>query len=239
MSNARGDWMAWARLARLPNVFTAVADPMAGWWMAAVAAHKPAWQLPVLMSASALLYMAGMILNDCFDLDRDRRLRPERVLPMGLIAYRTAWGVGWTLLAGGVALAGVTGGVSWMVAGLLALCIVMYNAAAKHHPVAGPVTMGGCRSLNMMLGMGWISGGLWLAPVLLGLYVAGVSVVARSEAGHPSRRQLITRLLQGIVVVDAVLVVAMTTPSVDWLGAMLVLMLLAPVIALSRAMAMT
>ena len=50
---------AYAQLLRLPNVFTAVADPLAGWFF--VGGGAPAWNVSLLVAASACLYTAGIV----------------------------------------------------------------------------------------------------------------------------------------------------------------------------------
>src|SRR5262245_28722487 len=76
--------LPYAQLVRLPNVFTALADIALGALVtAALPAHWPAFVL--LLLASACLYSAGMVWNDYFDLEQDRRERPFRPLPSGRI----------------------------------------------------------------------------------------------------------------------------------------------------------
>src|SRR5439155_18185937 len=80
---------AYAELVRLPNVFTAVADIALG--ALAVSALPSRW-LPflLLVLASACLYSAGMVWNDFFDIEQDRKERPFRPIPSGRIRRRTA-----------------------------------------------------------------------------------------------------------------------------------------------------
>ena len=49
-----------------------------------------------------------MVLNDVFDLEIDRRERPERPLPSGRVSLRAARLLGWTLLVLGMLL-GIAG----------------------------------------------------------------------------------------------------------------------------------
>jgi 4-hydroxybenzoate polyprenyltransferase len=229
--------MAWAQLVRAPNLFTAVADPFAGWLIAGASGET--WILPAVMASSALLYAAGMLLNDCFDYHDDCRERPKRPLPRGAIHLQSAWVCGWTLLVAGLGVAALAGGDRLAVALALSLLIVAYNAWAKKSALLGPLVMGGCRCLNFMLGMGVMTGGTWIAPVVLAGYVVVLTIIARSESVNAGRRRVVTLLLQGIVVVDAVLVVAFTWPTPDGVGAMLVASLILPVLALSRTLEMT
>ena len=89
---------------RLPNVFTAVADVTMGY----VVTHgelQPVLHFALLVAASCLLYLSGMVLNDVFDAEVDARERPERPIPSGRISLNAAAAVGWAMLATGIALA--------------------------------------------------------------------------------------------------------------------------------------
>src|SRR5262249_58217553 len=72
----------YARLVRLPNLPSALADIcLAALAVRALPGHWAAFGLVLL--SSACLYSAGMALNDVFDLEQDRRERPDRPLPSG------------------------------------------------------------------------------------------------------------------------------------------------------------
>jgi len=63
---------AYLELLRLPNVFTAIADVIMGYWFAQAAAQESAEdsQLGIvflLILASSCFYLSGMVLNDYFD----------------------------------------------------------------------------------------------------------------------------------------------------------------------------
>src|SRR6476660_3397733 len=76
---------AYLELIRAPAVFTALADVMLGFFFAyrptlfdPQLPPTPPWALLViLLGASALLYTAGMALNDFFDAQVDARERPS------------------------------------------------------------------------------------------------------------------------------------------------------------------
>lgn len=200
----------YLRLTRLPNVFTAWADVAMG-FVVVQQTLRPWGTFASLAAASALLYSAGMVLNDVWDLEQDRQERPERPLPSGRLPVAAARRLGWALLVSGVlcgALAGLLGQIegSWpwrsgAVAALLALCIVAYDGGLKR-TVLGPPAMGACRLLNVLLGMsagvpsvgpaavaGYAPHQL-LAAGGIGLYIAGVTWFARSEAGRSGRGSL-------------------------------------------------
>jgi 4-hydroxybenzoate polyprenyltransferase len=210
-------WLPYARLLRIPNVFTAVADiALAGLVGGALTANFPGFLLLAL--ASACLYCSGMVWNDYFDIDQDSRERPFRPLPSGHVSLGTAWKLAAGLMVLGVALAGLAGWrpdgftaapLAWAV--VLAACILLYDRWLKHIAL-GPVGMGACRFCNVMLGLslaavntdGW---GLLLALVV-GAYIAGVTWFARTEARGSSAMEL---LLAAVVMLLA-LVVALAVP---------------------------
>src|SRR4051812_29937817 len=134
-----------ARLVRLPALPTAAADIV----LAALAVGALPMRLPaflILLVGSACLYMAGMVLNDYFDQDEDRRDRPERPIPSGEVSSPFALLLGVAMLAAGVALSALS--ASWVIAAALAALIVVYNAYAKQTWL-GPIAMGGCRFLHV------------------------------------------------------------------------------------------
>src|SRR6516165_8850631 len=97
------DLRPFAQLVRLPNLPTAVADiALAALAAGALPGRWPAFVL--LVFASCCLYCAGMVWNDYFDLEQDRRERPERPLPSGRVSLRAAVQLGAGLLAAGVLL---------------------------------------------------------------------------------------------------------------------------------------
>jgi len=191
--------VGWLRLVRVPNLATAVADVLAG-FLVASGLREVGWLPPAAgwaIAASICLYAAGMVLNDVFDLDVDRRERPERPLPSGQVTVGAAAFGGQVLLVAGVAAAAIAGVVSGApvtgsfgpaVVGLaLAAAVWAYDRGLKRSPVFGPATMGACRGLNWLLGMTAATGtgpvgGQWLLPVGMGLYVAGITLFARHEA---------------------------------------------------------
>ena len=196
---------AYLQLIRAPNVFTAVADVMMG-FLITHRTLEPFGQFAILVAASCLLYMAGMVLNDVFDVDVDMRERPGRPIPSGRVPLATARLFGWGLLAGGAGVAWLAsfqfgGWRTGLVGTALAACVVGYDAILKRTPI-GPVAMGCCRFFNVLLGMSlavdmtsgeataWV-GANWLVAAGIGVYIVGVTWFARREATESGRFQLV------------------------------------------------
>jgi 4-hydroxybenzoate polyprenyltransferase len=231
--------LAWLRLVRLPNLATAAADSLAGFLVVSQLTElgwPPAvcW-LAVL--ASLCFYAAGMVLNDVYDLAIDREERPERPLPSGAIPVRRAAVVGNLLMAAGAVAAcgaAVVASSPWpaLVGAALTAAIWLYDRHAKH-TVAGPAVMGACRGLNWLLGMTAAGGPSavpqWAIPLGMGVYVAGITLFARDEAGRPRLAALLTAMatmIAGLAVaagfvwlpmLDGVTRVA-SLPSQTWLA---------------------
>ena len=191
-------FLDYLRLLRFANVFTALADVMMG-YVLVQRQISPLPPLAGLLAASALLYCAGMVFNDVFDVEIDRRERPDRPLPSGRISLPAARGLGVTLMLAGLAAGWGTAVAaqapvwrSGMLATLLAACILAYDGGMKATRL-GPLAMGLCRFLNVLLGAssGAVDarGGDFLgyqpyvlvAAAGLGVYVAGVTWFARRE----------------------------------------------------------
>jgi 4-hydroxybenzoate polyprenyltransferase len=190
----------YAQLVRLPNVFTALADIGLG-WLAALATGTPASRWPVfalLLLTSACLYCAGMVWNDFFDLEQDRKERPFRPLPSGRVSRRAAARLGLALLAAGLLFAAVAGwanasGTPVVLAALLVAGILAYDRWLKRTR-AGPLGMGTCRFLNVLLGLS-VAGALpwpwgFHLALVVGVYIVGVTWFARTEARANSRHHL-------------------------------------------------
>jgi len=193
-------WLDYLELLRLPNLFTAPADSMMGFWFVQTGDNlRGGLTLAALATSSVLLYASGVVLNDLFDLKTDRQERPERPLPSGRIAPVVAAWLGAELMILGVAAAFLAGFLAGslapgVVGAGLAGCILLYNAGAKR-TVIGPLVMGACRGLNVLLGMAaawwtWQEEHLLVAGAI-SLYVAGLTWFARSESARSRRWELL------------------------------------------------
>lgn len=173
---------SWLELIRLPNLLTVPGDVLAGWLLAHGLTRPPDLHTPAFVAAGVLLYAFGLIHNDIADLEEDRRERPDRPLPSGRIARGTAVTVAALLLMAGLS-AAMLGG-SLRVAVMLAAAIFFYNQAAKRDAIGGPLAMGGCRAINLLMGgstAGVFPLRVWICAGVLMLWIAGVTALARNE----------------------------------------------------------
>ncbi|HEV2372763.1 MAG TPA: UbiA family prenyltransferase [Streptosporangiaceae bacterium] len=137
-----------AELVRAPAALSVPGDALTG--ATATGALGP--RTAGLCAASVCLYWAGMAANDWADRDLDAKERPERPIPSGRVTPGTALGIAAGLTAGGVVLAGLTGGRRALaVAVPLAGAVWAYDISAKNTP-AGPAAMAVCRGLDVLLG---------------------------------------------------------------------------------------
>jgi 4-hydroxybenzoate polyprenyltransferase len=176
------------RLGRVSNLPTVWTNVLAACAVAGASFAPPATL--ALALAMSLFYVGGMYLNDAFDREIDARERPERPIPSGAVSARSVFGVGFALLASGLALVAALAlelgaGADAIAAGaLLGAAIVAYDVWHKRTPWS-PVLMGACRAL-VYLTAGALAGDrlqgelFWAAALLLG-YVVGLSFAARQE----------------------------------------------------------
>jgi 4-hydroxybenzoate polyprenyltransferase len=192
----------WLQLCRFAAVFTAMADIFLGYLLT----HDgldPGLEFGLLLAASSSLYLAGMVFNDLFDREIDAQERPKRPIPSGRISVRGAMTLGTVLVVSGLALAAVAGINSLIVACLLTSAIFLYDGLLKS-TIVGPVVMGACRFLNVMLGASAATSlatgepslaAVWSLPQLhvalgMAVYIVGVTWFARHEARTSSKAQL-------------------------------------------------
>lgn len=184
-------FLAWCRLLRVPNLLTVPGDPIVGFVLAGMITANPAGAVlanlwpPVL--AALCLYAAGLLANDYFDLAEDRWNRPSRPLPAGLVRPATALKVALGLVVMALGAASLAGQVPFILAIVLAACAAGYDAGLKRVCLLGPLTMGLCRALSLLLGAAAVDPRLLASPLILlpaGLltgYIAAVTLIASGE----------------------------------------------------------
>lgn len=202
---------------RPANIITAVSDILAGVAIATSMTGNGSiqqWQPVALLILSTIgLYGGGVVLNDVFDAELDKAERPERPVPSGLIAKNTAAFFGTALLSAGViATAGIhiSGwfSLSTFIAATIAVCAVVYDKWMKHNLLLGPLNMGICRGLNLLLGMSIIPatlphyGYISIVPVI---YIAAITMISRGEVHGGKKKTVYGAALLYAVVIAGIL----------------------------------
>lgn len=187
--------MAWLKLFRIAALPSALANVLIG-FLLANKSWQPTMSLVWLLLASACLYLAGMVLNDVFDVEVDRKERPSRPLPSGAISLSAASSVGFGLLMLGIVFAGLASMISLCFAVAIAVAVYLYDGPLKRTVIA-PVIMGSCRTLNILLGASsagvFPAVAIWYA-VAIGVFITGVTLLAKREA---AKSQSATLLIPG------------------------------------------
>lgn len=165
----------YLELVRLPHLFIAMADPMAG-FIAASASGMDIFKLPYILASSALIYAGASACNDFADRERDPAERP---IPSGRISHGGALVLGVVLIIAGVLSASVAGVYPLIAALCLSAALVSYNAGLKNGLFSGALTMGLCRALNLSLGLsaGSFSIGLLLLPLIIFAFVFAITLL--------------------------------------------------------------
>jgi 4-hydroxybenzoate polyprenyltransferase len=224
-----GSLFAWLELLRAPNLLTVPGDVLAGWLLVAGGVWHPT--LLAAVAASLCLYALGLLSNDILDFKTDAKERPARPLPSRRISPPTAVSVALLLMIGALGCAWLAGRAAFDVGVLLFLVIALYNSMLKPAPVVGPLTMGLCRGLNLLLGAAASasvfagqqlppSGLRWAltAALVLLTYVALVTALARREV-ETGRAPLIGALLRGLLPLQAVFCLIANAGWPSWLAA--------------------
>jgi len=169
-------------LGRVSNLPTGWSNCLAGWWLSGGGNF---WKLPFLLLGISALYTGGMFLNDAFDADFDQQRRSSRPIPSGKISLEIVWRFGWAWLALGILCLLVLGKIAGALAIVLAICILIYNAAHKFI-TASPWLMGLCRFWIYVIagttGANGLNGNSIWCGFALAFYIVGLSYVAKRES---------------------------------------------------------
>ncbi len=208
----------YLRLMRPANLPTAAADIFAGAALAGIlTASFPILPLLLLVFSSVFLYAGGVVLNDVFDFSLDKIERPERPIPSGLIPLKSATFFGIILLAIGIVLAFIANQLSGFLALALAGAIVLYDGYSKKNGFLGPLNMGFCRGLNLILGMS-VFGELnnWGYAIIPLVYIFAITLISRGEVHGNNKNHIIWAGILYAAVISAVVTIVMIETTNLW-----------------------
>ncbi|QIP17115.1 UbiA-like protein EboC [Spirosoma aureum] len=193
-------------LTRPANLVTAIADVLAGMAIAGYFLVQNPAPAPVgwLALATVCLYGGGVVFNDVFDAELDAIERPERAIPSGVVSKRTATLLGVVLLVIGIAASFLVNPTAGFLAIGIAVASLVYDRFGKHHDWLGPVNMGLCRGLNLLLGVSIIPEQVlpwaWIGLVPIA-YIAAITMISRGEVHGGSVTTLrVAGLLYALVI---------------------------------------
>jgi 4-hydroxybenzoate polyprenyltransferase len=223
--------VALLRLMRPANIITAVSDILAG--IAISGYFSGAYSLyPILLLVIATvgLYGGGVVFNDVFDADLDSIERPERPIPSGIVAKNEAAILGAVLLFAAIVAAAFVHPGFFTIPALLAIATaaasLIYDRWGKHHALLGPLNMGLCRGLNLLLGVSIVPAAvpqLWYLGFVPIIYIAAITMISRGEVHGGKRSTLYGAVLLYATVTGAILSIAILHGT--WLLALLCLVL--------------
>ena len=202
--------MNFFRLMRPANIVTSVADVLAGIAISGYFLTFETDYLPVLMLCISTigLYGGGIVFNDVFDADLDKIERPERAIPSGAVKLNEAIFLGAFLLLSGIAAAFTIAALSGIIAILIAFFALLYNKYSKHHSFLGPLNMGLCRGLNLLLGVSIIAVSLnewYFLGIVPLIYIFSITMISQGEVHGLNRNKLYAGAFLYLLVISSML----------------------------------
>jgi len=197
---------ALLRLTRPANLITAVADVLAGMAIAGYYLIPDADPAPAgwLCLSTIGLYGGGVVFNDVFDAELDAVERPERPIPSGLVSVGQATLLGSVLFLIGIVAAWLVNPTAALLAVAITIACLVYDKFGKHQALLGPLNMGLCRGLNLLLGISilpeQVQPWAWVGVIPI-VYIAAVTMISRGEVhgGNVGALRL-AGLLYGLVI---------------------------------------
>lgn len=193
---------AWLDLLRVSNVPTCLSNVLVGW--AIGGAPDRIGSLILIAGVICIIYLAGMVLNDVADAPWDRRHRSDRPIPRGIIRRGTAGIVGGVLLAAATGVTVLLGPAVFTATAVLAALVLVYDTSHRAWPVA-VLGMALCRAMVYLVAAiaatdAPPSAALMGSMLALGLWIAGLTLIARRESGGRALRWPVILLVLAVPV---------------------------------------
>ena len=189
----------YLQLVRLPGIFTAFSNVLIGYFFS-FTFNSEIFFLPYLLTTSGLLFCSGMIFNDYFDYNLDKKERSFRPLASGKISKKNALLIGFIFLLLANISASFLGFDSLIISLILTCAILFYNFKLKFISFLGIINLSIIRMLNILLGFSIISISFEFIQYLipLGIFVFGISILAKNEV---KANQIIYKKLNKIIII--------------------------------------
>lgn len=199
---------SYLQLVRIPGIFTTFTNIFLGFF--AVQGTDIAWQsLGPLLIASGFLFLGGMALNDYFDYFKDKKERPERPLPSGRIARKSALYVGLSFLLAANLFSLMISFESVLISLIMSSLIFSYDIKSKKIPVIGLINLSSIRFLNVILGSTVVSFNPEIIKyaIPIAIFVTGISILAKTESSGYSKKTLRINLVFILITIIFVVIV--------------------------------
>jgi len=174
----KNKFLAVLELCRVSNLPTVISNCVAG---SLVAEGILGLALIFVLIGASLVYSGGMVMNDAVDFRYDKEFKKDRPIVSSKISLFSSWQLAILFLVSGSVFLGI-GSTSYFWVALLIISIIFYNVFHKKFGITIYV-MGFCRSLLYFIA-GYtisLSNSVILWGLVLGLYTAGITLVARGE----------------------------------------------------------
>jgi len=212
------------QLMRPANIVTSVSDVLAGiaisgFLINANFSSDDIFPAILLCISTIGLYGGGVVFNDVFDAALDKIERPERPIPKGTVTITEAAILGSALLLAGIITAAFVSKLSCLLAVSIAIAALIYNKWSKHHVWAGPLNMGLCRGLNLLLGISVVVSSIsewWFLAIVPVIYIAAITMISRGEVHGGSKRTLYVAGLLYCIVIAAILLLSHAKGMLWW-----------------------
>lgn len=218
------DYAALGRVSNLPTVFTNVL-------VGCVAATQETGLMWGRVAGAFIgitgIYMGGMVMNDVVDADHDKVHRSRRPIPRGGISLQEGR---WLALAAFTLGLSVLATMSWRAlawGGVLVSAVVAYNLWHKQYAWSVGL-MGWCRALVYVVAAAAAGGAvlgqsdhvkmLWVMAGMLGLYVVGLSLLARWENKRANSGWIVAMGLAAICLLDGVFLILLGHGALSWVA---------------------
>ena len=172
----------YLQLVRLPGIFTAFSNVLIGYFFS-FSFNSEIIFLPYLLVTTGMLFCAGMIFNDYFDYNLDKKERSFRPLHSGKISKQNALLIGFIFLILANICAYLIGFDSFIISLILSCMILFYNLKLKSILFLGILNLSIIRMLNILLGFSIIGISFEFIQYLfpLGIFIVGISILAKNE----------------------------------------------------------
>ncbi|MBI2128314.1 MAG: UbiA family prenyltransferase [Nitrosarchaeum sp.] len=209
---------SYFQLVRFPGIFTAFSNVFLGFFIYSEFVGDWLVLFP-LLATSGFLFLAGMTLNDYFDYNIDKNERPRKPLPSGKISRKTALCLGLALLATANISAFFVGFQAVIISVIMTILIFAYDIKLKNIKILGILNLSSIRFLNVILGSSAVTfnSEIILVSIPIAIFVAGISILAKTESSVYSRKAKIANLILVLFTIVYVVILTHNMVFTHWL----------------------